>query len=199
MGRYETLKLRVESEIPGVKIIHHGDSYFIRGVHLFLRLLSFGKFDPSRFTTTIGKRMYVPNNWWGRSDQARYTTLRHELIHMRQFRQWPMKFLDLPVLRLINFILFSFCYLLVFPFRLTLRSRFEREAYTQTLLVHYEIMGFYTLRMKQVLENHMGENFGGSAYFYMWNSRAARKWTVDTMAAIERGEICNIMDRVTLE
>jgi len=199
MGRYERLKLRVEAEIPGVKIIRHQDSYFLRTLHLLLRLLSLGKFDPSGFTTTIGRRMYVPNGWDMRSDLGRYSTLRHELVHMRQFRQWPMKFLDLPVLRLINFFIFSFCYLLVLPARLTLRSRFEREAYTQTLLVQYEVEGSFSLRTAQRLVARMGSHFGGSAYFFMWNSAAARKWAATTMEAIERGEITNTLDRVDLE
>ena len=199
IGRYERLKLRVEAEIPGMKVVRHGDSYFIRAIHWLLRVLSVGKFEPSRFTTTIGKHMYVSDTWMKSSDQSKYTTLRHEVIHMRQFRRWPMKFLDLPVLRLINFTIFSFCYLLVFPFRITLRSKFEREAYTQTLLVHYEIAGQYPLRMAQNLVSHMGANFSDSSYFYMWNNKAARKWAADTMVAIERGEIYNILDRVNLE
>ena len=199
MGRYERLKLRVGAEIPGVKIIRHQDSYFLRTLHLLLRLLSLGRFDPSGFTTTIGKRMYVPNNWDMWSDLSRYSTLRHELVHMRQFRQWPMKFLDLPVLRLVNFFIFSFCYLLVLPVRVTLRSRFEREAYTQTLLVQYEVEGSFSLRTGQRFVARMGSHFGGPAYFFMWNNKAARKWAAATMEAIERGEITNTLDRVDLE
>jgi hypothetical protein len=197
-NRFDILWARVQEEIPGAKIVLRKDSLFLKIIDRLLRILTRNKFDPREFTTTIGKTMYVDGDWYIKSDQERYLTLRHELIHMRQFRRWPFKFLDYPVLRLINLVIFSFCYLLVLPLKWTLRSSFEREAYTQTLLVHYEIAGSYTLDRAMRITAHMSRNFGGPAYFYMWDSHAARKWAAKTMLAIEGGKIKNDRDRVDL-
>lgn len=200
LGRYNILLDRVEKEIPGVKVILHKDSWLMKVIHFLLKVLTFGKFEPNRFTTTIGKRMYVPNDWHFVSDQSKYVTLRHELIHMRQFRRWPFKFLDLPVLRLINFLLFSFCYIFVMiPTVWSMRAKFEREAYTQTLLTHYEIMGKWHLSVIGRLVSNMGKYFGGSDYFYMWDKKKAMKWAAQTMSDIEDGLITNDRDRVGLD
>ena len=195
--RYTTLLDRVKLEIPGVRVILHKNSRCIRAIYALIRVFSKG-FDSSHYTTTIGKRMYVPDDWYNRSPRLRYEVLRHELVHMRQFRRWPFRFFDLPVLRLVNFLTVSFCYLLVLPTKRTMRAKFEREAYTQTLLVRYEIYGPYTLDIAMRLTSKMARVFGGPDYFYMWSAPDARKWAAATMEAIEKGLIKNDRDRVDL-
>jgi hypothetical protein len=197
--RYDQLLARIKEEIPEVKIIKFKDSWFIRMIHVFLKILTFGKFEPDTYTTTIGTRMYVRDSWDHKPDQEKYLILRHEVIHMRQARRWPFPALDRKGTRWINFFLFSFCYLFAAPTKWTLRAKFEREAYTQTLLTHFEIAGKWYLHMIEHLVAHMGKTFSGPDYFFMWDKMKAMKWAAQTMVDIEERRIVNDRDRVDLE
>ncbi|MCF6205302.1 MAG: hypothetical protein L3J47_00210 [Sulfurovum sp.] len=190
------MKLRVEAEIQGFKVVLHKNSAFMLAIHFVLKVLSLGKVVPARYTTTIGKTMYVPNNWPILGDQAKYAILRHEVVHLRQFRQWPFRFLDYRGLRLVNALLFGVAYLLALPTLWTLRAKFEREAYTQTMLVVFEDRGEFTTRKRQALARNMGIHFGGPGYLYMWNRARAKEWANKVMDDIESGKITNTMDQV---
>jgi hypothetical protein len=123
--------------------------------------------------------------------------LRHEVVHVRQFRQWPMKFLDTKYTWFLNAFLMGFCYLLVAPVFLTFRSMFEREGYTQTLLAAYE---GGALRTPESVERHvdyMLSTFTGVAgYFYMDTATSTEKWARQTIEDIVNGKITNSKDTV---
>lgn len=197
--KYEMLLANITDEIKGFKIVKFQDSRFIRTVHFLVKIITLFKFDPgkSRFTTTIGKVMYVPNDWDRAGDKSRYKILRHELVHLRQFRRWPFPFLDLPVLRIVNVFLFSFCYLFVaIPGVWSLRAKFEREAYTQSMLSAHELVGGFSVHQRLDYTEFMGEIFGGPSYFWMWRRRAAVHWAMQTMLDVELGNITNDRDRI---
>jgi hypothetical protein len=192
MTRFDFLLARVVEEFPNFRIVSRNASW-LRIPFAVLAFVTRRKYDT--FTTTIGSTMYVAENWWARSGDERYRTLRHELIHVRQFHRWPLG-RNWPRL---NHVLMAVCYLLLpLPVLWTFRARLEREGYTQTLLVEYELHGPMSAHTSIRRAEWMAETFGGSAYAWMWRRKKARLWALDTIARIHQGEITNERDRVYL-
>lgn len=186
MNRFETLWPRVVQEIPGARIVKRSDFWLTRWM---------GKrYD--NFTTTIWRTCYVSSQWDTRSSDDRYKTLRHELQHLRQFRNWPFKSLGRRYLWPINAVIMSLCYLLVLPVFWTLRAKFERAGYEQTLLVEYELGGLRTPEDQKSWIDWLTETFGGSTYAWMWTRNDAREWAKNTIMGITSGTITNEKDRV---
>ena len=72
-----------------------------------------------RDRTTIGRTLYVTADWDQRDPSERYCTLRHEAVHLQQFRRWT-----LPGMAI-------FYLLLPLPVGLAyFRARFETVSYT---------------------------------------------------------------------
>lgn len=61
-----------------------------RGVLAFLRWITFGKVDLEyeRRTTTIGEVMYTGTGWDAMSAQRREREIRHEAVHVTQYKTW---------------------------------------------------------------------------------------------------------------
>jgi len=146
-NRFDLLWERTQREIPGAEIVLRKNSLLLKVVfgalHWLLRIVTLGrvKSDYSGFATTVCRTIYMPDDfpWW--SDYQRYSRLRHELVHLRQFRTWPMPFLGCRGLWLINAAIMGLCYLLVLPVLLTFRAKFEKEGYRESILVRWECGG----------------------------------------------------------
>ena len=198
MNKFDWLWRNTKEEIPGADIVLKKDSLLFSFFHLIGKVVTLGRGVStwSRYTTTIFRTMYVPDDFFRWSDNARYRLLRHELVHMRQFRRWPIKFLDKKYLWVLNALIMSVCYLLLpLPIFYTFRSKFEREGYTQSLLSYYELYGFSSV-YKQRQINNMGKLFGSNPYAFMWTSRKGREWAEKTIYDIEYGLIYNKRDNV---
>lgn len=192
-------------EIPGARIVMKKDSLFMTIVFGFLKAMVFvftlgqGRKEWDGFTSTIWRTMYVPDSWESRNPTRKYMTLRHELMHMRQFRNWPLKFLGRTKhLWRINAIITSVCYLfLPLPVFFTFRAKFEREGYTQSMLVRHELFESWNdEKDRKDYQDFMVKTFGTSTYMWMWFKGRARKWAVKTMDDISYGKITNYTDRV---
>ena len=110
----------------------------------------------TRYVTTIGSRIYLPAGWAERCDDDRYIVLRHEAVHLRQFRSYGL-------------IGMSVIYLLpLFPLGLAWgRARLEWAAYRETLRATAEVFGI--ARAKDAhLRAHITRQFTGGAYGWMW-------------------------------
>lgn len=195
--RFRLLFDRVKKEIPNVRIILKKDSVLLNSLFWILRNIFRVKTDFSDYATTIGNTIFVPDTFMEWPSDRQYALLRHELMHLRQFRNWPFKFLGHPVLWYINAIITGFCYIFIFPVFVTLRAKFEREGYAQTILVNYEL-GLLDMSKQLALINFMAEVFGGSGYFYMWNKAKARRWAMDVIEDCLTGQLVNDKDRVDL-
>jgi hypothetical protein len=180
IDRFEVLFRLTKREFPRFSIKERGKSW--------VRFLSSGA------ATTIGSTVYTELDLWNRltSDQ-RYKILRQEKVRIRQYNCWPLGRWAWPF----NYLLFAFCYFLVLPIFWTFRSKFEREAYAQSLLVDFELGG-------RISDAEMEENAewltdlfaSGTPYAWMWRRRAAYQWAMDTQRRINAGEITNPEDRV---
>lgn len=189
LNRYQILADRTKEEFPrfGVKV---RDKSWLRPVFWLLSKLT--RMDYSGFTTTIFSTMYVGSTWEKKSDDAKYMTLRHEKKHIRQFHCFPLGRWAWPI----NHLLCALCYVLLLPVIFTMRARFEREGYLQTLLVEYELRGHIKVGRMAHNAKWIANTFGGSTYCWMWRKAAAYAWAIKTQRAINAGQITNDQDRV---
>jgi len=119
----------------------------------------------TRYVTTIGSRIYLPIGWADRSDDDRYIVLRHEAIHLRQFRAYGL-------------IGMSVIYLLpLFPLGLAWgRARLEWAGYRETLRAIAEVRGIAGAETAQV-RAHIVHQFTSGAYGWMWPfPRTIERW-----------------------
>src|SRR5687768_5779365 len=89
-ARYESLLADLAREFPGFRIIRKDESAFQRAIHLVLVGLTFGAMRRylDAYHTTLGQTVYVIPSWDEQCYDRRYVTLRHERVHMRQFRRF---------------------------------------------------------------------------------------------------------------
>ena len=156
-GRYDELA-------ASVRIVRKRDVWHQRAIHHLLRVVTLGAQSAylGSYVTTMWHTVYVNDDWDARSLPDRYATLRHELVHVRQFERWGL--------------LMAISYLLLpLPFGLAwFRMRFEREAYEETLRVWHELGG---RAAAERLRGHVIAQFTSGAYGWMWPfPRAMGRW-----------------------
>ena len=191
VSRYEILAERTREEYPRFNQRPRDKSWLKL---VFWILAKITGTDYSTFHTTIFSTMYTGPRWEKMGDNARYRLLRHEKKHIGQAHQFPLGRWAWPV----NHLIWAICYLLCLPFSFTMRSKFEREGYTQSLLVDFELNGPFSDREMEKNARWLAGTFGGSAYAWMWTGNKAYAWAMDTQRKINAGEITNKHDRVML-
>jgi hypothetical protein len=153
-GAYETLLFDLRRR--GVRMVSKKDVWHQRLIALLLRVLTLGgqSLYLVRYVTTIGRTIYLTPDWEERSIEDRYMTLRHELVHVEQFRRFGL----IPM---------AFAYLLV-PLPLGFawcRMVLEREAYEETVRAAFEMGG---REATDELREHVIRQFTSAAYGWMW-------------------------------
>ncbi len=156
-----------------------------------------------RFHTTIGNKVYIKRDsvllqdWTGV-----YKTMRHEFIHILQRRKhWifydiaylfpqVLAVFAIPSLLAILFGLQWLWFLCSLVFLLPLpaywRMKFEMEAYTQTILVSYEVHGF----VSESMVSRIARNFTGPAYYFMWPLKGYVQRRLESIVdGVQRGRI----------
>ena len=175
MDRYAALVDALRTEIPGFRIVRKDRSPLHRAIHRALVVVTFGQMRSylDSYQTTIGKTVYVTADWDDWSSDRRYVTLRHEAVHLRQFRR-----LTLPVM--------AFLYLVVpLPMGLAyFRARFEMEAYAETIRAAAEVWGrsypTATEYRKYVIDQFLGPSYG-----WMWPfRRSLERWYDGILASL---------------
>lgn len=173
--KYEALLAEVKREFPEFQVVKKSESRLMRAIDGFLRVATFGKMETfmTGFITTIGTTMYVTDTWDSRSPATRAITLRHERVHMRQSREWGR-------------FLFSFFYLFFLPTVFAWgRTRFEKEAYEESLRAYHEYYGskFFTPALREDIVRH----FTSAEYFWAWPwRRSIEKWYDDVVSSITK-------------
>mgnify|MGYP001821572171 CR=1 FL=1 len=160
-SRYLALLDSIREEFPRFRVIKKSDSPLHRAIHYVLIGVTFGGMRSylSSYQTTIGQRVYVTDDWDQQPAERRYITMRHELIHIRQFARFT-----LPGLALL-YVLFPAPLGLAY-----LRARFEWEAYTETIRATAEVSGLEAARSPALRERIISQ-FTGPSYGWMWPFR----------------------------
>jgi hypothetical protein len=173
--RYQALLDEIRAEFPRFRLIRKDLSLLQRSIGRLLAVVTFGgqRRYLDRYVTTLGARVYVPASWDQRSADDRWMTMRHERVHLRQFRRW-------------SFPLMAVLYLLV-PLPLGLawcRYRFERAAYEETLAAAHALHG-ERLLCDAAFRANIVEQFTSGAYGWMWPFRGAiERWYDEQVAAL---------------
>lgn len=169
-------ELLASLEREGILIREKRASRFCKVLDRALRIITFGRQDRfmSEYVTTLGRRIYVPEQWPTYPPAHRYLTLRHEAVHVRQFRRltWPgmtLVYLLLPL-----------------PVGLAAgRAWLEWQAYRETLVATWQLHGEAAARDRR-LEDHIVERFTSADYAWMWlPGRQVRRWIAKTLDALE--------------
>jgi len=175
VDRYAALVDALRAEIPGFRIVRKDRSRLHRAIHRALIVVTVGRMTSylDSYQTTIGKTVYVTSDWDDWDPDRRYVTLRHEAVHLRQFRK-----LTLPVMALL--------YLLVpLPMGLAyFRARFEMEAYAESIRAAAEVWG-RDYPTATAYRSHVIEQFVGPSYGWMWPfRRAVERWYDGVVATL---------------
>jgi hypothetical protein len=173
--RLSALEAELAIEFPGFRIVPKPSSPSQRAIHVALMIVTLGQSRSylDSFTTTIGRRVYVTAGWQEMSRDQRYLILRHERVHLRQFRRFGLVGMAL-------------LYLLV-PLPLGLayfRARFEREAYAESIRAAAELYGRAHVERASFRDHILGQ-FTGPAYGWMWPfRRSLERWYQGVLAGI---------------
>ena len=175
MDRYVALVDALRAEIPGFRIVRKDQSRLHRAIHWGLVVITFGRMRGylDNYQTTIGRTVYVTPDWDDWPAEARYVTLRHEAVHLRQFRK-----LTLPVMALL--------YLFVpLPMGLAyFRARLEQEAYAESIRAAAEVWGPDYPR-RTAYRSHVIDQFMGPSYGWMWPFRSSlERWYDGILATL---------------
>lgn len=172
-ARYQALVEELEAN--GVRLIDKSLSWHQRAIDALLRILTLGgqSYYLDRYVTTIGRTIYLTPDWEERALADRYATLRHEMVHLEQFRRFGLVPMALAYLLLPLPIGLAWC-----------RMRLEREAYAETVRVHHALGGrAATDRIRM----HVIRQFTGVSYGFMWPfPRAVARWYDRLVDSLER-------------
>jgi hypothetical protein len=175
MSRYDALVAALRAELPGFRIVRKDRSPLHKAIHYALVALTFGRMRTylDSFQTTIGRTVYVTSDWDDWDPDRRYVTLRHEAIHLRQFRMFT-----LPGMAL----LYVF---LPLPIGLAwFRAYFEKAAYAESIRAAAEVWGEAYPRTA-AYRNHVIGQFLGPSYGWMWPFRPGlERWYDQVLASL---------------
>jgi len=176
VDRYIALVDALQAEIPGFRIVRKDQSRFHRAIHYTLIAITFGRMRSylDSYQTTIGKTVYVTADWDDLPADQRYVTLRHEAIHLRQFRK-----LTLPVMAVIYV-------LLPLPMGLAYgRARLEQQAYAESIRAAAEVWGSDYPRRDEY-RRYVIDQFMGPSYGWMWPFRSSlERWYDEVLASLD--------------
>ncbi len=177
VSRYDQLVEALRVELPGFRIVRKDRSRLHRAIHYALIGVTFGQMRTylDSYQTTIGKTVYVTSDWDEWDPDQRYVTLRHEAVHLRQFRKFT-----LPGMALLYV-------LLPLPMGLAwFRAYFEKEAYAESIRAAAEVWGPEYPRRAAYREHVVGQ-FTGSSYGWMWPFRSQiERWYDRVLATTDQ-------------
>ena len=177
--RTDAYLAELQAEFPRLRVVAKQEHAWSQRINRVLRALTLGGQAAylSTYTTVLGCTIYLPSSWEQRSDEARYITLRHEAVHLRQFRRYSVLGMTLiyglPLL----------------PVGLAAgRAWIEWEAYRETLAAYADVYGMQAAR-DPALHAHIRLQFAGPAYLFMWPfPLMVQGWIDREVAALEARE-----------
>lgn len=176
-ARYQRLVATLTTRYPGFAIVPKRASRLHRVIDRALRVVTFGQMRAylDGYQTTLGRTVYVTDDWDTRDAAERYVTLRHEAVHVAQFARWTWP--GMAVL-----------YLLVpLPMGLALgRARLEQAAYEESIRAAAEVWGRAHVE-DPAYRAHVLTQFTGPSYGWMWPfPRALLRWYDGVLARLPR-------------
>ncbi len=158
--RFGEFEAALRAQFPRFAVVEKANrrSQQLVGALLAIATLGAARGYVAQFHTTWGQRLYVCAAWQTMSAAERYILLRHEAVHMAQFKRYGrlgmmLRYAGWPL-----------------PLGLAYtRARLEWEAYAQTVAASYEVYGAAALT--PALRAHIIAQFCGADYGWMWPFR----------------------------
>jgi hypothetical protein len=173
--RYDALVEALRAELPGFRIVRKDRSWLHKVIHVALRAITLGRMRSylDGYQTTIGRTVYVTSDWDDWEPDRRYVTLRHEAVHLRQFRTF-----SLPGMAVLYV-------LLPLPLGLAwFRAHFEKQAYAESIRAAAEVWGRDYPRRADY-RSYVIDQFTGPSYGWMWPFRAGlERWYDQVLASL---------------
>jgi hypothetical protein len=164
------LKL-VRRHVPDLRLVQKEEVRWMRWVGGLLRPL-IPEFS-NRYTTVLGRTVFLPRPAREMPPRVLASTLAHELVHQLDQQRWGP--------------LFYFSYGFCLPAGRSLRAHWERRAYAVDLLLARERGG--VAEVERVADT-LADLFGGRSYLWMWAGRdAARAFLEPAVEAVRTGEL----------
>ena len=133
------------SEFPKFKLVEKEQSNFMKFLNFFVQLWN-SEFL-TKYTTVLGYKVYMPKAITD-SDMG-YEILRHEAVHMRQWRKW--------------WILQPITYAIL-PIGPSFRAYWEFQGYVESM----RALKFLGWPITDAYIEAIAKQFYGSAYLFMW-------------------------------
>jgi hypothetical protein len=175
--RYTELVAALRREFPRFRVVRKDQSRLHRVIHYALIGLTLGRMRSylDSFQTTIGSTVYVTPDWDAWSADERYVTLRHEAVHLRQFRRFTLPGMALAYIFLPLPMGLAWC-----------RARLEWEAYAESVRAAAEVWGPDHPR-RPAYRAHVLAQFTSAAYGWMWPfPRQLERWYDEVLATLDR-------------
>ena len=173
--RSERYLTELAAEFPGFRLIAKADDPLSRLLGGVVRLVTLGgqSHYMTRYVTTLGCRVYTPSDWEQMDDAARYIVLRHEAVHLRQFKR--LGWVGMAVLYTLPLMPLGLAYG---------RARIEWAAFAETLRATAEVHGL-DAAASPALHARIQRQFTSGAYGFMWPfPRVIQRWMAEEMARI---------------
>jgi hypothetical protein len=173
----EALRAAFASRARPVRVVPKRAYWHQRVADVLLRIVTLGgqRTYLTRYVTTLGHTIYVPDGFDAWPAAKACEVLRHEAVHVAQFERFG--WLGMIVL-----------YGLV-PLPLGVaygRARLEWQAYRESLRAVAELEGLDAAR-ETAFHDEIVRRFTGPDYGWMWPfPRAVRRWIRDALSEIER-------------
>lgn len=175
--RYEQLLAELVREFPGFGLGYKQHSRLQRVLGRLYWLMTLGRRNDylDEVVTTLGQTVYVPADWAERPPLERWLVLRHERVHLLQFRRYGV----VPLV-------FGYLFLPLPVGLAWVRMRLEREAYEETVRCSAAVYGIEWVQAPE-FRAHLVSVFCGSGYGWMWPfRRAIERWLDGVVTGIER-------------
>jgi hypothetical protein len=176
--RLDALLAEIKDEFPRFRLVRKDESAMQRALHYALMVVTAGGMRSylTGYQTTLRNTVYVTPDWGEIERDERWVTMRHERVHLRQFRRFST-----PGMALLYV-------LLPLPMGLAwFRARFEKEAYAETVRAAAELHGVDHVRRPEFRDRILRQ-FTGPAYGWMWPFRRDLERWYDSVIAKLNGE-----------
>jgi hypothetical protein len=178
--RYLRLVGEIAREFPRFRLVRKDRSRFQRVIHTALVIVTGGQMRSylDGYQTTIGYTIYVTPDWYDLDPTERWATLRHERVHLRQFRRYTLP--GMAVLYLLIPLPAGFAYF---------RARFEKQAYEESIRATAEVRGRGHVARGPFRERIIRQ-FTGPSYGWMWPFRQQlERWYDSVVATLPEGDV----------
>jgi hypothetical protein len=147
--KYNELVINISKEFPRFKVVPKDESFFMRALYAVTLMTFWNKSFMTNYITAVFGKVYMPRRLIGTA--IGYDVLRHELVHLRDARRWP--------------VLFELSYLFFpLPFVFTMRAYWEYRGYCESMIAERDRYGYIN---KAVIEYYISL-FSSSEYLWMF-------------------------------